>query len=171
MQADPHLDADDEVAVGLRHRDGVDRVHQPQLLALADHDPMREAEDAGVRDVQIGQDAHLARLDHVLAEAREIARAGAAGVDRRGDAGGAAELLGVDAERGAAPIDVGVQVDQARRDDVARHVAHIGSGIGLELASDHGDLAAREGDVRHGIELLRGVDHPAAAQDQIERHC
>ena len=70
--------------------------------------------DAGVRDVQIGEDAHLARLDHVLAEAREIARAGAAGVDRRGDAGGAAELLGVDAERGAAPIDMGVQVDQAR---------------------------------------------------------
>jgi hypothetical protein len=27
-----------------------------------------------------------------------------------------------------------------------------------------------EGDIRHGIELLRRVDHPAAAQDQIERH-
>ena len=155
----------------LRHLDGVDRIHQPHLLALADHDPMREAEDAGMRDMQIGQNADLARLDHVLAEAREIARAGAAGVDRRGDAGGAAELLGVDAERGAAPIDVGVQIDQAGGDDVARHVAHVGSGIGLELVSDHGHLAAGEGDIRHGVELLGGVDHPTAAQDQIERHC
>ena len=171
MEADPHLDADDEVAVGLGHLDRVDRIHQPELLALADHDPLREAEDAGMRDVQIGEDADLARLDHVLAEAREIARAGAAGVDRGGDAGGAAELLGVDAERGAAPIDVGVQIDQARRDDVARHVAHVGSRIGLELVSDRGHLAAGKGDIRHGVELLGGVDHPAAAQDQIERHC
>jgi len=30
---------------------GVDRIHQPDLFALADHDPMREAEDAGMRDV------------------------------------------------------------------------------------------------------------------------
>ncbi len=53
----PHLDADDEVAIGLRHLDGVDRVHQPHLLTLADHDAMREAVDAGVGDVQIGQNA------------------------------------------------------------------------------------------------------------------
>src|SRR5882757_2314289 len=101
-----HLDADDEIAVELRHPDGVDRIHQSDLLALADHDPMREAEDAGMRDVQISEDADLARLDHVLAEACEITRPGAAGIDRGGDAGGAAELLGVDAERGAAPIDM-----------------------------------------------------------------
>ncbi len=171
VQADAHLDADDEVAIGLGHADGVDRIHQPHLLALADHDPLREAEDAGMRDMQIGQNADLARLDHMLAEAREIARPGAAGVDRRGDAGGAAELLGVDAERGAAPIDVGVQIDQAGGDDVARHVAHIGSRIGLEPVSDHDHFAGGEGNIRHGVELLGGVDHPAAAQDQIERHC
>ena len=95
----------------------------------------------------------------MLAEAREIARAGAAGVDRRGDAGGAAELLGVDAERGAAPIDVGVQIDQTRGDDVTRHVAHVGSRIGLELASDRRPRwPASEGDIRHGVELLAGAD-------------
>jgi hypothetical protein len=66
---------------------------------------------------------------------------------------------------------VGVQIDQAGGDDVVRHVAHIGSGIGLELASDHRHLAARKGHIRHGVEFLGRVDHPAAAQDQIERHC
>ena len=81
VQADPHLDADDEVAVGVRDFGRADRIHQPQLLALADHDAVGEAKDAGMRDMQIGEDAHLARLDHMLAEAREIAGAGAAGVD------------------------------------------------------------------------------------------
>jgi hypothetical protein len=65
---------------------------------------------------------------------------------------------------------VGVQIDQAGSDDIVRHVAHIGSGIGLELASDHGHLAAGEGDIRHNVELLGRINHPAAAQDQIERH-
>src|SRR5712675_1427884 len=165
MEAYPHLDADDEVAVGLGHGDGVDRIHQPELFTLSDHDPMREAEDAGVRHMQIGENADLAQLDHVLAEAREVTRAGAAGIDRRGDAGGSAELLGVDAERGAAPIDVGVQIDQARGDDVARYVAHLGRRIGPELVSDHNYLAAGKGYIGYGVQLLRGVDHPAAAQD------
>ncbi len=171
VEAYSHLDADDEVAVLLRHLDGVDRIHQPELLALADHDPMRKAEDAGMRNMQIGEDADLARLDHVFPETREISRAGAAGVDRRGDAGAAAKLLGVDAERGAAPIDVGVQIDQARGDDVARHIAQFGSRIDLEFVSDHDHLAGGEGDIHHGIKLLGGVNHPTAAQDQIESHC
>jgi len=165
VQADAHLDADNQVAVLLGHRDGVDRIHQPDLLALADHDPVREAENAGVRYMQIGENADLARLDHMLAEARKVARAGAAGVDRGGDAGGAAKFFGVDAERGAAPIDMGVQIDQARGDDVPRHVTHVGSGIGLELFSDHRHLAAGEGNVRHGVKLLGRIDDAAAAQD------
>src|SRR5882724_9028462 len=103
--AHPHLDADDEVAVGLRNLNGIDRIHQPDLLTLANHDAMRVAVDAGMRDMEIRKNADLARLDHVLAKACEITRPGAAGVDRGGDAGGAAELLGVDADRGAAPIN------------------------------------------------------------------
>ncbi len=65
-----------------------------------------------MRDVQVGEDADLARLDHMLAEAREIAGPGAAGIDGGRDAGGAAEFLGVDAERGTNPVNMGVQVDQ-----------------------------------------------------------
>ena len=123
-----------------------------------------------MRDMQVGEDADLARLDHMLAEAREIAGAGAAGVDRRGDAGGAAKFFRVDAERRAAPIDVGVEIDQPRRDDVAGHVAHIGAGVRLQIVADLRDLAGGEGDVRHRVELLGRVDHPSAAQDQIDGH-
>jgi hypothetical protein len=69
VEADPHLDTYNEIAVGVRHLGGADRIHQPQFLALADHDAVREAEDAGMRDVQIGENADLTRLDHMLAEA------------------------------------------------------------------------------------------------------
>ena len=97
MQAHSHLDADDHVAVGVGDLDGIYRVHHAQLFALAHHDPLREAVDASMGHVQIGEDAHLARFDHVLAEAGEVAGAGAAGIDRGRYAGGTAELLGVDA--------------------------------------------------------------------------
>ncbi len=57
-------------------------------------------------------------------------------------------------------LAMSVQIDRAGSDDVVRHVAHIGFGIGLELASDHGHLAAGEGNIRHGIELLGGGRSP-----------
>ena len=148
------------------HRLG--RRHQPHLLALADHHGLRETVDARERHMQIGEDAHFAALDHVLAEAREIARPGAAGVDRRGDAGAAAEVLRVDAERGAAPIHMGVQVDQAGRHDVALHVAHFRR-VG-QVVPHLGDLAAGERHVGDAVDVLRRVDDPPALQDEVECH-
>ena len=56
----------------------------------------------------------------MLAEAGEIARPGAAGIDAGRDRARAGEIVGVDAERGAAPIDMGVEVDEAGRDDPVR---------------------------------------------------
>jgi hypothetical protein len=82
-----------------------------------------------------------------LRKPAKLPGAGAAGLDRGGEAAAAAKFFGVDAERGAAPIDTGVQIDQARGDDVARHVPHVGSGIGLELAPDHDHLAAGKADI------------------------
>ena len=130
MQADADLDADDQVTVLVGDLDAVDRVHQPKIATLADHDAMVEAVDAGMRDMEIGEDARLALLDDVLAEARPVAGAGRTGVDRGGDARGAAELVGVDAERGAAPVDVRVQVDQAGDDRAVAGVEGLGPGRG-----------------------------------------
>ena len=161
------LDADDEVAVGFDHLDAVARSEQPDVVAFSHHDPLREGVDPGEGDVQVGQDAHRAPLDHVLAEAGEIAGPSAAGVDAGRDRAAAGEVLGVDAERRASPIDVGVQIDEAGRDDEARHVAHLGA-LGFEALAHCGDLAAGEGDVGHAVEILRGVDHATVAKDEIE---
>src|SRR5262249_8915010 len=113
------------------------------------------------------QDAHRAALDYVLAESRKVAGPGAAGIDRGGHARPAAEILRVDAERGAAPVHVGMQIDQSRGDDVAGYVADIGFGIGAQSRADARHLAVRERDVGHGVELLRRIDHAAAAQDEV----
>jgi hypothetical protein len=68
--ADAHLDADDDVAIGVRHLSRVDRGHEADLLALTDHHAGREGVDACEGDMEIGEDAHLAAFDHVLAEAK-----------------------------------------------------------------------------------------------------
>ncbi len=55
----------------------------------------------------------------MLAEAGEIARPRRARIDGRGHRAFAAEFLRIDAKRGAAPINMGVHVDEAGGDDQA----------------------------------------------------
>jgi hypothetical protein len=165
---DAHFDTDDDVAVLVRDLHRLDRGHQPHLLALSDHHGLGECVDPGKRDVQISKNAHRGRLDHVLAEASEIARPCATGVDRRRDARGAAEILRVDAERRAAPIDMRVQIDQAGRNDVALHVANFCRGA--DIVADLRDLAALKGDISHAINVLRRVDDAPALQDEVKCH-
>ena len=168
--ADAHLDAGDDVAVGVHDGDRLGRRDQPHLLALADPDLRREAEDAGEGDVQQRHDPDRRRLDDVLAEAGKVSRPGAAGVDGGRDAAAAAELGGIDAERGAAPVDMGVEVDQTGGDDPAADVALDGVRAGLQPLADLGHLAAREGDVGDAVAVVRRVDDPAVPQDEIMIH-
>jgi hypothetical protein len=82
---DPDLDAEDQVAVLLRHARAFARIEQSQVGGLADHDLLREGVDAGIGQVQVRQDAHGRGLDHVRAEAVEVAGPGAARVDEGRD--------------------------------------------------------------------------------------
>ena len=112
---------------------------------------------------------HRASLDDVLAEPGEIAGPRAAGVDAGRNGAAAREILGVNAERRASPINVRVQVDEAGRDDEARHVANL-SAVVSEALADCRDLSASEGDVGDAVEILRGVDDTTVAEDEIESH-
>ena len=60
------------------------------------------------------------RLGDEVAEAREVEGAGGADVEPGGDAGARGDRVGLDAPVGGAPVDVGVQVDEAGRDDAGR---------------------------------------------------
>ena len=107
---------------------------------------LREGVDSGEGHMEVWQDAHRARLDDVLAEASEIARTRAAGVDAGRNRAAAREVLGVNAKRGASPINVRVEIDEARRDDEARHVADFGT-LEFETLAQFRHLSASEGDV------------------------
>ena len=103
------------------HLQAVAGGEQADVVALADHDLVGKAVDAREGDMQVGQDADGARgLDDVLAEAREIARPGAAGVDagRHRAACGRTSSASMPSEV-PAPVNMGVEVDQAGRDDAA----------------------------------------------------
>ena len=167
---DAHLDADDQVAVGGGDLRAFRRRHQADVLALAHHNGLREAVDAGERDMQIGEDTGIRSLDHMLAEAEPVARAGAAGVDGCRHARGACELVRIDAERRAAPIDMRVHVDQARRHDIAGDIAHFGAGIRLQIRLAGGHFAARERDIHDAVDLLGRIDDMAAFEDEIVGH-
>ncbi len=58
----------------------------------------------------------------MAAEAGEIARAGAAGIDKGRRAAALRDNGGIDPERGPAPIDMGVQVDEAGHDNAAARI-------------------------------------------------
>src|SRR5262249_60462631 len=169
-RADAHLDADDDIAIGVSDLGCIERRHQAEFLALAYHDARRGGENAGERNMEIREDAHLAAFDHMFAESRKVTGPRATGIDRSSDAGTAAKIFGVDAERGAAPVDVGVQVDEARGDDKAGYIADVGFAIGAERGADARPPAARESDVSHRVELLRWIDDAAAAQDEVIDH-
>ena len=84
---------------------------------------------------------------------------GAAGVDAgRDTALSRANISAIDAERRAAPVDVGMQVDEAGRDETARDVARVGAAR-VEPVADRRDLAVvGKSHVRDPIDPLRGVD-------------
>ena len=142
-------------------------IEQADVAALADHDRFGECEDAGERDVEIGQDAHGGRLDHELPKPMEIAGARAARIDQGGGARAARDRLRAHAERGAAPIHMRVQVDQSGHHQRAGGSDGLAGERRVDVRGDLGDLAARECDVVAAVQPLRRIDHAPAGDDQI----
>jgi hypothetical protein len=84
---DAHLDADDQIAMLPGDLQAFAGVQQANVAGLTHHHGFGEREDAGERDVEIGQDADRRPLDHELAKAEKVARSGAARVDQGRGAG------------------------------------------------------------------------------------
>ena len=80
------------------------------------------------------------------------------------------EAVGVDAERGAAPIDMAVQVDEAGRDDAARGIDDLRGAIGRDVGVDRGDAAIGDGDIALRIEAGGRIDEAAALYQEIKLH-
>src|SRR5437764_6114403 len=101
-------------------------------------------------------------------EAMKIAGPRAAGIDKGRRAAVARDLAGVDPERGAAPIDMRVQIDKPRRDDQAAHIDNLGA-VAPYISPDGRNLAAAEYNIRDLVARIRRIDDPAASENEI-RH-
>ena len=139
------------VAIGVcdLHRFG--RRHQPQVAAFADHNATGEPKNPGERHVEEGEDPHRSgRADDMLQESGIVARPRAARVDQR-RASAASGTERVDPKRRAAPIDMGMEVDEARRDDQAADVLDLDAG---KFRADPRDPAILEADIHHRVDTL-----------------
>ena len=166
------LDALDDVAVGDGDSGGALHV---DLLGAVERGVAVTLQPADRIGGEEAQHPRLRRLDDELAEPGERHQARTALVDHGGDAGAHAAEIGVEPEltRDVA-IDVGVGVDQTGQHEAA---AHVDDPLGpLDPRLDRRDAAIGDPYVRLAVAPRGGVDHPAAAEDQIvallsARHC
>ena len=65
-----------------------------------------------------------------MTQAGKITRSGASGINRRGDTAARSDQFRLHTDRGCTPIDVGMQIDKAGREDEARDIANLGGRVG-----------------------------------------
>src|SRR5882724_7048516 len=102
------------------------------------------------------------------AEAEEIAGAGTAGVDKGGRAAPLCDQSGINTERGAAPIDMSVQIYEPRHDNQAACIDSLDT-VARQVRPDRGNLAIGKGNVGDLVAPVRRIDDPAASEKEI-RH-
>ena len=119
-------------------------------------------------DVQERQHARPRGLDHMAPEACQIGRPRRPGINQRRRRALPGDRLRIDADGGAAPIDMRVQVDEAGRDDAAAHIAHVAGFLGQgRVRPDLRNPSSRKSDIGHAVHAAAGIDHPPALQQQV----
>jgi hypothetical protein len=114
----------------------------------------------GARDIDQGA-ADLRRGAPQRRHLIDLVSPGRAGIDQAGDA-----VLQAHRRPFLGSQRVGVQVDQARRDDLAAGINGV-AGIARKIGSDRHDPAARNRDIAHRVEPDRRIDDPPALDDEI----
>ena len=164
MAADARLDADDDVAILLDHLDGVIGRQQAIIVVFPDHDPLGKREDSGEGNIEIGENPRLRAFDDMGAETGEVSGPRAARIDQGGHGTLARHRVRRHAKRRTAPIDMGVQVDQARRHQESRNVPLLAP---FQPIADRGDPSSEKATSAIRSIPCDGSRNPAAAQHQI----
>ena len=170
-----HLHAED--LQRRRHHAGLDAVDQAAVLghrlkgafevdAAFRHD-VGHGGQAGLADVQEGNDLGMALRHDVAGKGAEGGAPRAAGVDDRGDARMHPAEVGMHAIADDAVEDVGVQVDEARRDRAPGYVDDPRRLVACDEGCNVGNLAVLNGDVVPSAQPDGRVDHRASCQQQI----
>src|SRR5215831_11701230 len=96
----------------------------------------------------------------------EVAGASAAGVDKRRRPAAPRHLGRIDTERGPAPIDVRVEIDQPRHDEEPARIHDLRAIVG-EIVSDLDDLSPAKRDVDDFVAAERRINDTPAFEDQV----
>ena len=164
---DAHLDAQRLIRVVADAADGPVGLREGQVLQLAD--ARRERRQAGGAQVHEGVQPRVRIAHHVVAQGRVVAPPGAAGVHRGGDARRQAGDVRVHRAGPAAVVEMAVDVQEARRHQVASHVDHLGRLGDRNVGLDGGHPAAAEGDVAALPHVLGGIENIAVLEEQVVR--
>src|SRR6516165_6531224 len=96
----------------------------------------------------------------------EITGAGAAGVDERRRPATTRHFGRIDTERGPAPIDVRVEINQPRHDEEPVRIHDLPAIVG-EIVSDLDYLSFAKRDVDDFVAAARRINDTAASEDQV----
>ena len=106
--------------------------------------------------------------DDEAAEGGEVVGAGIARRDAAWSCLECDQLVGRNADRRAVREDVRVQVDQARRHELAGGVEHAQRACGRDVGLERLDHAEADADVALAAQVLARIEHVAALDDEIE---
>src|SRR5438128_11485693 len=95
----------------------------------------------------------------------EITGPGAAGIDKSRRPTAPRHLGRIDAERGPAPIDMRVEIDQPGHDEEPAGVDNVAAAG--EIMPDRGHLSIAASDVGRLVAPACRIDNPSAADNQI----
>src|SRR5262249_25810812 len=145
-------------------------VHGPQGVVQIDaalRDDVGTGGETGLADVEERNDLGVALGNDVAREGGKRRRPRAARVDDGRHPGVDAAQIGMDAVAGDALEHVGVQVDQARGDDLARHLDDA-AGLGRrDIARDARNGPALHGDVLNTVEAARRIENSSTSEHEI----
>jgi hypothetical protein len=104
-------------------------------------------------------------------EAAESGEVVGTGVARRNTGGGALmrnELVGRNTDGRAVGIDMGVEVDEPRRDQLTSGIEHLPRACNRNIRFESLDHPKADADVAFSAQALAGVEHIAALDHQVE---
>lgn len=157
----PDLDAKDYIAI--RAHDLLDR----RFVKVIHGAELRHPRLAAVGEAEEVQNSRPVRRQHVSAHPQEGVRSDASAIDERRDALKHAGTVRVDAVPRDAVADVRVQVDEARRHDVALGVDHPHPVRQWDVFLDGGYHASVDPDVELPCRPGPGVDNSTALNQHI----
>ena len=161
----PDLHAD---AMLRPHRDNPGRVLGIGVFDVL-HFAAHGVQESDTADMDESEHFGPGRFNDVLEKTAQVGPSRAPGVYDGRYPGGQAEGVGLDAEGRGAGVDVGVQVDPARRQVFARYVDGP-MDAGFETIGNRGDFAVSDPDVAFFVLLLGRIDDRRPRQHQIESH-